>query len=188
MKNKLFTIKDTRKYGNGVYADKDIKKGEIIHVLSGKRLDTFDVVSRVLRGKENIDDIFQIGKRTYIDLDALSRTFNHSCNPTGGIRKTSELFALRDIKKGEELTYDYSLTIAPTDWYMKCMCGSKICRKKLGDVVSVPKKRRMEYRKLGALQRYMKEILKKVDVGTYKMPSYEKKTLELLGDKRVMNK
>ncbi len=180
---KKFTIKDTKKYGKGVFATKEIKKGEVIYVLNGKKFDVNEFIKKVFSGKEYIDDPFQIGLRTYFDLNELSRTFNHSCNPTGGIRKNSELFALRDIHPGDQITYDYSLTIAPTKWKMRCECGEKNCRKILGDVLSVPKKRREEYRKAGALQRYMKKILKLADAGKYTMPPYEKKLLEGLGKK-----
>lgn len=166
-------VKDTKKYGKGVFAGEDIKKGQKIYVLGGERMDIKDFIEKVNSNKENIDDPFQIGKRTYLDLDEMSRTFNHSCNPNTGIRKTSEMFALRDIKKGEELTYDYSLTIAPTKWKMKCKCGSKNCRKIIGNVLSVPKKRLQEYKRVGALQNYMKLLLKNIKNGKYVMPKYE---------------
>lgn len=133
-------IKSTKKYGNGVFATGDIKQGDVIYILSGDRMDWSELIKRVTSKKEYIDDPFQVGRRTYIDLDDFSRTFNHSCDPNGGIRKNSELFALRDIKKGEEITYDYSMTIGPTRWHMACKCGSKNCRKVLGDALSVPKK------------------------------------------------
>jgi uncharacterized protein len=181
--NKKLITKDTGKYGKGVFAREDIKKGEILHVLNGKKLDLNDVVDKVLSGKEAEDDPLQTGRRTYIDLDEFSRTFNHSCNPNGGIRKISELFALRDIKSGEQITYDYSLTIAPTIWKMKCKCGSKNCRKVLGDVLSVPPKRRAEYKKVGAFQNYMKSLLKEIENGKHKMPQYEKLALEKLNHK-----
>jgi hypothetical protein len=37
---------------------------------------------------------------------------------------------MRDIKKGEEITYDYVLTEADPDWILadKCLCGAKNCR------------------------------------------------------------
>lgn len=178
------TVKDTGKYGKGVFAGEDIKKGTVLHVLDGKRMDVTDVVAQINSKKENIDDPFQIGKRTYIDLDEFSRTFNHSCEPTGGIRKNSELFAIRDIKKGEEITYDYSMTIAPTDWKMKCICGSKKCRHVLGDVSTVPRAQVEEYRKVGAIQRYMKAILKELKDGVYKVPKYELAALEKLGNNK----
>lgn len=176
-------IKSTKKYGNGVFAGRDIKIGEVIHILSGERMSLDEFARRIKSKKEFIDDPFQIGRRTYIDLDEFSRTINHSCDPNGGIRKTSELFALRDVKKGEEITYDYSSTIAPTRWHMKCKCGSKNCRKILGDVLSIPKKQLKKYKELGALQKYMKPLLKEVETGYYKMPKYEILLLEKLENK-----
>lgn len=177
---KNLVVRDTHKYGLGVFANKDIKKGEIIYVLHGERIPLKEVVSRINNQEENLDDIFQIGKRTYIDLEPLSRTFNHSCDPNGGIRENSELFALRDIKQGEEITYDYSLTIAPTDWQMKCKCGSPKCRKMLGDILSVPTQRRKEYRVAGNIQRYMRKILDEMKEHKYKIPEYEKRALQEL--------
>lgn len=177
---KSLIVIDTGVYGKGVFAGKSFKKGEIIHTLSGERMTLKELVHKVNVGKENIDDPFQIGKRTYIDLDALSRTFNHSCDPNGGLRKNSELFALRDIPKGEQITYDYSMTIAPTKWSMKCKCRSNNCRKVLGDIRSIPKSQIRKYEALGAVQRYMKEILKGLRAGTYTVPKYELEALSQL--------
>ncbi|MCU0782971.1 MAG: SET domain-containing protein-lysine N-methyltransferase [Verrucomicrobia bacterium] len=166
-------IRETRKYGKGVFAAEDIEKGRIVWVLDGERMDALDLVERVNGDAENINDPLQIGKRTYIDLDEFSRTFNHSCDPSTGIRKTSEMFALRDIKKGEELTFDYSATIAPTEWKMRCKCGSRNCRGILGDVLSVPREQLDYYKRHGALQKYMKAILTDVEAGRYEIPKYE---------------
>lgn len=181
-KRKL-VVRPTKKYGDGVFAAKEIKQGEIIYILSGERMDLNEVVQKVNSKTEYIDDPFQIGRRTYIDLDALSRTFNHSCDPSGGIRRTSELFALRDIKIGDEITYDYSLTISPTKWAMKCKCGAKNCRKVLGDVLSISKTQLEKYKNKGALQRYMISLLKQIDGGHYRMPKYETLALERLKNK-----
>ena len=174
----ILKIRDTKKYGKGVFAGEDIKKREIIHILSGERMDLMELVEKINSDTENIDDPLQIGRRTYIDLDKISRTFNHSCNPTAGIRKVSEMFALRDIKKGEEITYDYSSIIAPTEWKMRCKCGHKNCRGLLRDILSLPKKQLEYYKKIGALQKYMKPLLKEVESGKYKIPKYELLALE----------
>lgn len=178
--DKKFVIKNTGKYGKGVFAKKDIKKGSIVHVLDGKKMTLADFIKKVNSGKEDIDDPFQIGRRSYIDLDTLSRLFNHSCDPNCGIRKKSEMFAIKDIKKGDEITYDYSVVIAPTVWKMRCKCGSVKCRKTLGDVRSVPKKQLAVYKKLGALQGYMKVLLREIEVGRYKIPKYEIQALKKL--------
>ena len=179
-KNKKLVIKYTRKYGKGVFAGEDVKKGEVVRELSGERMTIDDFIRKVNSGKENIDDPLQIGRRTYLDYDELSRTINHSCDPNCGVRKVTELFALRDIKKGDEITYDYSSVIAPTVWQMKCKCGSKNCRKIIKDVLSIPKRQREKYKKLGAFQTYMKVLLKEVDAGIYKTPKYEIRLLESL--------
>jgi hypothetical protein len=173
-------VKETKKYGKGVFAGEDIKIGDVVYILGGKRMDCKDLVDKVNSKKENIDDPLQIGKRTYLDLNAKSRAFNHSCNPNTGLRKTSEMFALRDIKKGEELTFDYSLTIAPTVWKMECRCGAKNCRKVLGDILSIPKRQLEHYRKSGDVQTYMKRLLKEIESSRYKMPKYEILALEKL--------
>lgn len=56
---------------------------------------------------------------------------NHSCDPNTyvktvcGARRT---FAMRDIKAGEELTYDYAIN-SENEGKFECNCGAKNCRK-----------------------------------------------------------
>lgn len=154
-------VRNTGQYGKGVFALENVPKGSVIHVLGGETISINDLVQRVNSGNENPNDPLQVGMRTYIDLDDFSRTFNHSCDPNAGIRKRSELFALRTILKGEQITFDYSATIAPTLWKMSCHCGSKNCRKMIGDVCSIPPAQLAKYKRLGAIQRYMKTLFGK---------------------------
>ena len=72
---------------------------------------------------------------------------NNSCNPNILVKhKTiakSSFYAMRDIKKEEELTYEYGANaldqIGKSTWVMKCRCGSKNCRKKIpGDFFKQP--------------------------------------------------
>lgn len=51
---------------------------------------------------------------------------NHSCDPNC-IMVNKILFAIKDIKTGEQITYDYSNFIYD-DWYMDCLCGSENCK------------------------------------------------------------
>jgi hypothetical protein len=157
--NKLL-IKKTKKCGNGLFTTTELKKGQVIMVLGGRRMDVKNVWKEIMSGKIHVDYPLQIGLRTHLILDKLSSSINHSCEPNAALRKNSELFALRDIHPGEEITYDYSLTCSPTDdWSMKCNCGSKHCRKVIGDILTIPKARLEYYKKLGALQTYMKRLL-----------------------------
>lgn len=173
-----FLLKDTGKYGVGVYANRSFTKNETVHQLTGEKLTLEKIIDRVICRKANEDDIFQIGKRTYYDLDDLSRSINHSCNPSTGVRGKSELFSLRDIKAGEQITYDYSTTVAPTDWLMICECGDKNCRKRMCDIRSIPREQLNWYAERGAIQDYMKPILSAILSGNYKMPQYEIRALK----------
>jgi hypothetical protein len=154
-------VRHTGQYGKGVFALENVAKGGVIHVLDGETISINDLVQRVNSGNENPNDPLQVGIRTYIDLDDFSRTFNHGCDPNAGVRKRSELFALRDILPGEEITYDFSATIAPTLWKMSCHCGSKNCRGTIGDARSIPPAQLAKYKRLGAIQRYMKTLFGK---------------------------
>jgi hypothetical protein len=113
-----------------------------------------------------------------MDLDEFSRAFNHSCDPNAGIRKTSELIAIEDILKGEEITYDFSSTVGPnvpsSVWEMQCHCGSEKCRKVLGNVLSLPKVQLEKYRRAGALQDYIIEELRSIEKSGGKLPQYKK--------------
>lgn len=158
-------IIDTIKYGKGIAAKKKIRKGEIIWKLNGERISLKECTKRIKNGEESVTDPLQIGKYVFLDLDEFSRTFNHSCQPNAGLRKRSELFSLKDIEIGEEITYDYSTTVGPNIssevWTMACNCGSKKCRKIIGNILTIPKHILDEYKKNGALQDYIKNILKK---------------------------
>lgn len=173
-----FIVKDTGKYGKGVFAIEDIKKGEKIHILSGEVISFDESIRRIKLGNESQTDSLQIGIETDIDLDEISRTFNHSCDPNAGLRKTSELFAIKDIKKGDEITYDYSATVGPNIpsslWEMKCHCGSKICRKIIGNVLSIPKDQLNKYKELDSLQEYIKKELNIIELAGGKLPKYNK--------------
>jgi len=96
-------IKSTGKYGKGIFTASAIPKGTVIHVLNGSRMSLAEFVRKIFSGEERLDDPLQIGRRTYLDLDDFSRLFNHSCDPNAGLRKNSELFALRDTGGGNRL-------------------------------------------------------------------------------------
>ena len=174
-------VKDTGKYGLGVFAGEDIKKGQTIKVLSGEVITFDECIKRIKSGEEAQTDTLQIGLELDMDLDDLSRTFNHSCTPNAGLRNISELFALEDISAGQEITYDYSATVGPnvpaSVWTMQCHCGSRQCRKVIGNVLSLPDAVLERYKKLGALQDYILAELKKITKlpdGKYKTPRYKK--------------
>lgn len=169
------------KYGKrakAVFADENIIAGDVIAIFSGDIISFDECIERIRAGKEDQADSLQVGFELDMDLDRLSNSFNHSCDPNAGHRKISELIAIRDIKKGEEITYDYSATIGPnvtTDvWTMECACGTKKCRKVIANVLSVPKKQLQSYIKAGSLQDYIKRELEIIRINGGVPPKYKK--------------
>ena len=53
---------------------------------------------------------------------------NHSCDPNIWLDDALTFTAMRDIKPGEELCYDYAMTDKGQYRPMTCHCGSQICR------------------------------------------------------------
>lgn len=162
----------------GVFAAENIKKGTVIHVFSGEILTFDECVERIKSGEEDQADSLQIGLELDMDLDELSRTFNHSCDPNAGLRKISELVAIRDVKTGEEITYDYSATIGPNIprslWEMKCNCGSKKCRGTISNILSIPKAQVQKYKLADGLQEYIKRELEIIKLNNGVLPRYKR--------------
>ncbi|MEW6733385.1 MAG: SET domain-containing protein [Acidobacteriota bacterium] len=53
---------------------------------------------------------------------------NHSCDPNSQFNENGMLIAIRDIEKGEEITYNYLLHPTPASpWNFSCQCGSDKC-------------------------------------------------------------
>lgn len=118
-------------HGLGVIAAKPIKKGEIVGVLGGVIIPLFDIEEYRLKieGEVGIqvNDNFFICPTSYQELKRTG-VFNHSCEPNIGYFDSITLVAIRDIKKGEEICFDYAFS----ETYFKpfrCRCGSKKCRK-----------------------------------------------------------
>ena len=155
--NKFIIKKDVKGYG--VYAARDFKKGEKIHVLGGKISTPKSIALHQKNFKRGIIDPLQIGDDKYLELDALSVKFNHSCDPNASLREMSTLYAFKNIKKGEEITYDYSTTIDESFW---CKCGSKNCRGVIYDFFSLPNKAKRYYFGNNALPAHIMKKYKKL--------------------------
>jgi uncharacterized protein len=144
-KDKIQSAK-SRISGKGAFAKEDISKGETICVMSGELMDLSEMIARVDKDLEEGSDPLGVDHEMYIDLDELPRSINHSCSPNAfisGNLKSIKLIALRDIKSGEEIFWDYSTTMDDQiprglQWTMKCKCGSKNCRKKIDQFKRLP--------------------------------------------------
>ncbi len=63
-------------------------------------------------------------------------SINHSCSPNAGFKGQIVLVAMHDIKKGEQITFDYATVLSKPrgvdkEYEFKCNCGSVECRKSI---------------------------------------------------------
>lgn len=161
---KKLEIRDTKKYGKGIYAKEEIKKGSVVYVLDGVEVSETECDKMVADGLINNDDPLQISRDSYLLLDEVSILFNHSCDPNVALSGKSTMVAMKDIESGEQITYDYSVLVPPyndTFTTMKnCLCCTSKCRKSLGNILTVPKKTVNKYVEGGFLQDFILEALK----------------------------
>jgi hypothetical protein len=162
-------VRDSSIGGKGCFTNQPIRQGETIHVLSGELLEGNEIDQRILDGVSQPDDELQIGENQFLALDNLSYFFNHNCEPNAGIRGQSELFALREIADGEEITYDYATTVGVkrepswllgnNDWIMTCNCEAETCRGEIRPFTSIPETILKKYVNFGALPNFIRSQL-----------------------------
>jgi len=150
-------VKSSKIKGEGVFATKKIKKGEIVIKWHPKSKITKKEMFSLSKNEQNHTSY--IGNGKYIVMGVPERYVNHSCNPNTYVKNMRDI-TLKSIKKGEEITSDYSIN-GVDNWKMKCKCGSKNCRKTVyGDFMKLPKKLRKKYNPL--LESWFKrEVLRK---------------------------
>jgi hypothetical protein len=127
-------IRDS-KFGKGLFARKDIETGTILCRVTGKEINFGETILLEERESHSL----QIDFDKYILCDPPFLYSNHSCDPNCGVNQHLELFALKKIKTGEELFWDYSTSMLERHWTMKCCCGEKKCRGKIEDFDLLPR-------------------------------------------------
>ena len=138
--------------GRGLFAAEDLREGtEILH-FEGPEL----TLAQVRAKTDRACDALQIGVNRYIDLSDPGRLVNHSCNPNAGVRDDYKLVALRQIRRDEEIRFDYSTTIGD-GWTMPCCCGFAECRGLVAAYRLLPESLRCRYEILALVQRFLIE-------------------------------
>ena len=113
----------------GVIATQNIKGGETVAVLGGVIVPKQEINKYwKIMGHVGIqiDDDFFIAPTSRDELEDVG-VFNHSCQPNCGFSNSITLVAMRNIEKGEELTFDYAFCESTIKEF-KCNCTSKSCR------------------------------------------------------------
>lgn len=133
---KKLLVQQSRINNKGIFAAEPIKKGERITFIAGKREKK---ISKTKNEALSIPNWFGVGRAIWIDPgDTIFRYLNHSCDPNAAIIGTKTLVAMQDIKRGEEVSIDYSMTDADPLWEMSCSCGAVSCRNVIRSIQFVP--------------------------------------------------
>ncbi len=139
---KSYAVRGSAIHGRGVFATEVIRRGTPIIEYKGKRSSWEDAIARP---DSDPDDpahtfLFELDDGQVIDARIrgnAARWINHSCKPNCVTHEDEEgrvfIEAKRKIHPGDELTYDYRLTIdgkltrKEKKQYV-CRCGTKRCR------------------------------------------------------------
>ncbi|MHB1262226.1 MAG: SET domain-containing protein [Thermoplasmatota archaeon] len=127
-------VSRSKLHGRGLFATRDLPKGTCVMEYKGERVSKKEGNRRTdaqwAKGR-----VYTFELSTRVDLDGsvrsnLARLANFSCDPNceseneGGYHIWIK--ALRDIKAGEEITYDYNFPLVEPP--PVCLCGAKTCR------------------------------------------------------------
>lgn len=160
--NPKLAARKTSKAGMSIYTKEPISKNEQLAVFGG-RVMTIDDESKL--PKKIQDYSLQISEDLVIGIYSKefvgpAEFFNHSCQPNAGFDGQIFLVAMRNIKPGEEITFDYAMTIAGDEPYkLECMCGNKNCR---GFITNLDwKKRSLQKKYNGYFQWYIQKLINK---------------------------
>ncbi|MBU1237220.1 MAG: SET domain-containing protein-lysine N-methyltransferase [Gammaproteobacteria bacterium] len=127
-------------HGKGLFAARDLKAGQKLIEYKGVRYGVGELPDL---GDDGVTKFLRFSDGTGINGTSKASLANHGCNPNcelaeeeGHDPPRAWLYALRDVKKGEELVWDYRLDVtshheAFTDW--ACACGHEQCRGTMAD-------------------------------------------------------
>ena len=131
---KLYRVKKSNIDKRGLYASKNIKAEEKIIEYIGRLISKKEAETNSKFDNKKDIYLFNINEKWDLDGDYrwnTARLINHSCNPNCEVEgKGLKLWivAIKDIKKGEELSYDYGFSYSKEDLKnFVCRCGYKKC-------------------------------------------------------------
>ncbi|MEZ5388161.1 MAG: SET domain-containing protein-lysine N-methyltransferase [Prosthecobacter sp.] len=138
-KTRYWTVRSSSIHNRGIFARADIPKDTPIIEYTGEKITKAEsqrrgdaLINRSKKSGGAAVYIFTLNQR--YDLDGAkgrnpARYINHSCAPNCEayvIRGRIWIYSLREIKAGEELTYNYGFDIDSWDEH-PCRCGSERC-------------------------------------------------------------
>ena len=130
---KLYKIKNSKIDNKGLYASQSIKNRTKIVEYKGKIITKKQVEDNPKFDNGKAIYLFDLNKKYDLDGDFkfnIARLINHSCDPNCEVYGSGLkvwVYAIKDIKKGEEFSYDYGFSFDEDFRNYPCKCGSKKC-------------------------------------------------------------
>ena len=130
---KLYKIKKSKIDNRGLYAATNIKKNTKIIEYKGKIITVKETETNPKFDNDKAIYLFNLNKKYDLDGDFkynTARLINHSCDPNcevDGVGLKLWIYAVKDIKKNDELTYDYGFSFDKDYRDFPCRCGAKKC-------------------------------------------------------------
>ncbi len=151
-----FSVGETH-LGKAVFAAVAFDEGQPLLEFTGRRHRMSQVPS-LMRGGG--DRFVQVTPEHYMGPSGrLDDLVNHSCDPNAGLRFTDDgvfLVAIKGIAPGEEVTWDYSTTLAESNWHMICQCRSPACRRVIGNFSTMSPERQQWFRARNLVAPYLR--------------------------------
>ena len=130
---KSYKVKKSNIDKRGLYASRNIRSGVKVIEYLGKLITKKETQQNSKFDNSKDIYLFNINEKYDLDGDFIwnaARLINHSCNPNCEVESEGLklwISSLREIKKGEELTYDYGFGYDADYKQFPCKCGSINC-------------------------------------------------------------
>lgn len=143
MRRQSVAVRQSRIHGKGIFATTYFRKGQKIFTAEGPVI-KFAKPHHWRLGPHWIN----VGKNRWVVTAPWSplRFTNHSCDPNAILTRGNAVIALQSIRRGEEITIDYSFTESQSTWHMTCKCGEADCRSVIRSIHFLPERLFQRYR------------------------------------------
>jgi uncharacterized protein len=140
-KRRSYSVRNSPIHGRGVFALTSISRGTRIVEYKGELITDDEADRRYAHLHEHSPHTMLFSLENNLVIDATrrgnsGRWINHSCAPNCQVEEEGRkifIDARRDIRPGEELTYDYNLQLGEPHTRAAqrahaCFCGTRRCR------------------------------------------------------------
>lgn len=93
--NPLVSVSNSAIHGKGLFAKKPIRAGQLIGIAQGQLT------------KNDGPHVLWLSEKQGFEVHCYLRYINHDDHPNAAYYETLEVYALRDIAIGEEITHNY---------------------------------------------------------------------------------